>query len=116
MAETSETDRQRDADRLRSLEEKLAQAKRAAEPAKPVKDFHQANQAWRMVTELVAGLGIGLLIGYGLDRWLGTMPVFLVIFVLLGFVAGVKTMLRTAAEIGKTAEGKAQAAARRGCE
>lgn len=56
--------------------------------------------AWRMVTELVAGLLLGLGIGYGLDHLFGTSPIMLVIFILLGLVAGVKTMMRTAAEIG----------------
>jgi ATP synthase protein I len=54
-----------------------------------------------MVIELVSGLGIGFVIGYGLDYLFGTLPVFLVVMTLLGFAAGVKTMLRTAAEIQK---------------
>ncbi len=40
-------------------------------------------------------------IGYGLDVLFGTLPIFLIIFALLGFAAGVKTMLRTAAEMNK---------------
>ncbi len=52
-----------------------------------------------MVTELVAGLGLGAAIGYGLDILVGTLPWGLIVFTLLGFVAGVKTMLRTAGEI-----------------
>jgi ATP synthase protein I len=52
-----------------------------------------------MVIELVAGIGIGFCIGYGLDILFGSLPVFLIAFVLLGFVAGVKTMLRTAQEV-----------------
>ena len=52
-----------------------------------------------MVVELVAGLGIGFGIGYGLDSLFGTIPIFLVLFTLLGLAAGVKTMLRTAQEI-----------------
>ena len=51
-----------------------------------------------MVTELVVGMLVGLAIGYGLDGLLGTRPVFLVVFALLGFAAGVRTMMRTAAE------------------
>ena len=61
--------------------------------------YSQAQLAWRMVIELVAGLAIGFGIGYGLDSLFGTMPIFLVIFILLGFAAGVKTMLRSANEI-----------------
>jgi len=47
----------------------------------------------------VAGLGIGFGIGYGLDLLLGTIPIFLVIFTMLGLAAGIKTMMRSAREI-----------------
>jgi ATP synthase protein I len=57
--------------------------------------------AWRMVIELVAGIVIGFGIGYGLDRLFGTLPVFLILFTGLGFVAGVRTMMRTAQEVQK---------------
>jgi ATP synthase protein I len=60
-----------------------------------------ANMAWRMVIELVAGIVIGFGIGYGLDRLFGTLPVFLILFTGLGFVAGVRTMMRTAQEVQK---------------
>lgn len=95
-----------DAERLAHLERRLAEMDRDRRPATPGADkFHQANQAWRMVVELVAGLAIGFGIGFGLDRLLGTTPILLVIFVFLGFAAGVKTMLRTAAEMGQAPPG-----------
>ena len=86
--------------RMAQLEERLAAAKKAQEP-KPRVDEHYslANQAWRMVIELVAGLLIGFGMGYGLDSLFGTLPIFLVLFTLLGLAAGVKTMLRSAQEI-----------------
>jgi ATP synthase protein I len=61
----------------------------------------QAHLAWRMVIELVTGLLIGFGIGYGLDSLFGTLPIFLVLFILLGFAAGVLTMMRSAREIQK---------------
>jgi ATP synthase protein I len=86
--------------RLQRLDEKIAAAKRATEPKPRVEDHYSAaSQGWRMVIELVAGLGIGFGVGYGLDSLFGTMPIFLVLFILLGFAAGVRTMLRTAEEI-----------------
>ena len=90
----------RETDRLKALEERIAKAKGANAP-KPHMDEHysRAQLAWRMVIELVAGLLIGFGIGYGLDTLFGTMPIFLVLFTLLGFVAGVKTMVRSAQEI-----------------
>lgn len=91
---------------LKALEDRIAAAK-AKQAPKPRVDEHysQANIAWRMVIELVAGLGIGFLMGYGLDSLFGTLPILLVIFTLLGLAAGIKTMLRTAREVaGKTEE------------
>jgi ATP synthase protein I len=100
-----------DAARLKALEARIAQVKGKPGTAKP-KDggaFSQGEMAWRMVIELVSGMLLGLSIGFGLDYVFGTQPLFLVIFVLLGFVAGVRTMLRTAqtmaAEQDKTSGG-----------
>ncbi|KAG1647402.1 ATP synthase protein I [Nymphon striatum] len=86
---------------LQELEAKINAAKARSAPAKPHQEEHysQAQLAWRMVIELVAGLGIGFGIGYGLDVLFGTLPIFMVLFVMLGLAAGVKTMLRSAQEI-----------------
>lgn len=87
-------------DRLKALEERLKTAKAEVEEIPHMKkDYAQANLAWRMVIELVAGLGIGFSVGYGLDYVFGTLPLFLVIFTLLGLAAGVKTMLLSAKEV-----------------
>lgn len=102
-----------DPERLRALEAKLAKAKGAPPPERTQagKAFSQGETAWRMVIELVSGMLIGLSIGYGLDWWLGTAPLFLIIFALFGFAAGIKTMLNTARamaaqhEAGKPADG-----------
>ena len=89
-----------DADRLKDLEARIEAAK-GTEPVKHHSEEHysQAQLVWRMVIELVAGIVVGFGMGYGLDYLFGTLPIFLVIFTLLGFVAGVKTMLRSAQEI-----------------
>jgi len=86
--------------RLAQLEARIAAAKKQPERKSHTDEhYSQASLAWRMVIELVAGLGIGFGIGYGLDRLLGTLPVFLVLFTLLGLAAGIKTMLKSAREI-----------------
>ena len=91
---------------MRALEERIARAKKAQAPPPRAESGHsRAELAWRMVIELVAGLVIGFGIGYGLDVLLGTLPIFLVLFVLLGFAAGVRVMLRTAAEAMKDQAG-----------
>ena len=89
-----------EADRLRALNERLAAARPKTAPHHGESHHSQAQLAWRMVIELVAGLGIGFGIGYGLDALLGTAPWLMVVFTLLGFAAGVKTMIASANELG----------------
>jgi ATP synthase protein I len=48
----------------------------------------------RVGVELVSALVVAVAIGYGLDRWLHTLPLFLVLFVVLGGVAGVMNVWR----------------------
>ena len=86
--------------KLSQLEAKIDAARKRSAPKPRVDEHHsQAQLAWRMVIELVAGLGIGFGIGYGLDLLFGTLPIFMVLFVMLGLAAGVKTMLRSAQEL-----------------
>jgi ATP synthase protein I len=89
-----------DADRLKALEAKI-EALKTPDEVKHHSEEHysQAQLAWRMVIELVAGLGLGFGIGYGIDTLLGTTPIFLVLFIFLGFAAGVLTMMRSAKEV-----------------
>ena len=90
----------RNSDRLKALEDRIAGAKQAKAPTSKTEEHHsQAHLAWRMVIELVTGLLIGFGIGYGLDSLFGTLPIFLVLFILLGFAAGVLTMMRSAREL-----------------
>ena len=85
---------------LDKLQSRIEAAKAARDPGRQHHDHHSAaGAAWRMVIELVVGMGIGLGIGFGLDRFFGTIPIFLILFTLLGFAAGVRTMMRSAAEI-----------------
>jgi ATP synthase protein I len=89
-----------DGDALKALEKRIAQVKAGPASKKNGQDHHaMAQQGWRMVIELVSGLGIGFCLGYGLDVLLGTMPIFLVVMTLAGFAAGVKTMIRTSKEL-----------------
>lgn len=88
-------------DRLKRLEDRI-EAARGPKPdvtrRRPSK-AEASGLGWRMVTELLAGMLIGLAIGYGLDSLFGTLPVLLVVFALFGFAAGVRTMMRSAEEV-----------------
>jgi ATP synthase protein I len=48
----------------------------------------------RVGIELVSAIIVGVAIGYGLDWLLGTKPVFIAVFVLLGGAAGVLNVWR----------------------
>jgi ATP synthase protein I len=71
-----------------------ARGRRGLEP----KALPAGPSAWgvgaRVGVELLSALVVGLAIGWGLDRWLHTTPLFLVVFVLLGGGAGVANVWR----------------------
>lgn len=108
-----------DKERIKALDDKIARARQALEPPKAAQDHHSmAQTGWRMVIELVTGLGIGAGMGYGLDVLMGTQPLMLVLLTLLGFAAGVRVMMRTAKELetktGEAASPDAGAGAEKG--
>ncbi|NWF38164.1 AtpZ/AtpI family protein [Mariprofundus sp. NF] len=51
---------------------------------------HHHGHQWglRVGTEIVASTMIGLGIGFFLDRWLDTRPIFLIVFAIFGLAAG----------------------------
>ena len=51
---------------------------------------------FRLSSELIAGVVVGALIGWGIDHLLSTSPWGLIVFVLLGFTAGVVNVIRSA--------------------
>src|SRR5262245_12770485 len=48
----------------------------------------------RVGVELVSALVVAVAIGWGLDYWLGTKPILIAVFVLLGGAAGVLNVWR----------------------
>lgn len=102
--------------RLDELEAKLAAIrKRRAPPKRGGGGMRGHELAWRMVIDLTAGIAVGLAIGWGLDTLLGTKPVLMIVFVLLGFGSGVRVMLQSAKDAQRRlADAKASDAARAG--
>jgi ATP synthase protein I len=85
--------------RLDSLGEQLAEAKSRQPPARGPEPQGQGaalGQAMRLGIELVAGVAVGGFIGWALDRWLGTAPLLMVVFLGLGAAAGIMNVVRTA--------------------
>jgi ATP synthase protein I len=84
--------------RLRRLGDELGrgrpnQSPRAEAPASQSTGSGLAR-GLRLSTELVAGVLVGAGIGWALDRWLGISPWGLIVFLLLGFAAGVLNVVR----------------------
>jgi ATP synthase protein I len=53
-------------------------------------------RGFRLSSELIAGVVVGAVIGWGFDRLLSTSPFGLIVFFLLGFAAGVVNVMRSA--------------------
>jgi ATP synthase protein I len=58
----------------------------------------------RLSSELVAGVLVGAALGWGFDRLLSTSPWGLIVFLLLGFTAGVLNVMRAAGVMAKQSE------------
>lgn len=52
--------------------------------------------AFRLASELIAGFVVGGLLGWWIDSFFGTTPLFLLIFFTLGLAAGILNVVRTA--------------------
>ena len=90
--------------KLDELDRRIRAAREARVPkrGKAGDKFTAAGMAWRMTLELVVGGLVGAAMGWGLDALFGTLPLFLIVFILLGFAAGVRTVMRSADELRKT--------------
>lgn len=87
-------------DRLRDLSSRIAAEKseraESERPSTSMQDAAGYARGYRLVSEFVAGTLVGALVGYGIDWLFGTLPFGLIVFVLLGFGAGMLNMARAA--------------------
>jgi ATP synthase protein I len=86
--------------RLQRLGEGLAR-QRAEDPSNDASENRAATasgyaRGFRLSSELVAGVVVGAGLGWGIDRLLGIAPWGLIVFLLLGFAAGVLNVMRSA--------------------
>jgi ATP synthase protein I len=105
-----EGSRERDTEELRARLDKLstaldaqAEADKASDAAKLGQDGASAGVtakamglAIRILSEFVAAVLVGAVIGWGIDRAAGTTPAFLVVFLLMGAAAGFWNVYRIA--------------------
>ncbi|WP_420547864.1 AtpZ/AtpI family protein [Curvivirga sp.] len=92
----------KDGSDLDELGRKIEEAKAASPTMQKIKKRAEKNEidnkglsfAVRIGTEFVAALLIGVGIGYALDTWLDTKPLFLIIFFLFGSASGFMNVYR----------------------
>ena len=58
--------------------------------------------AVKLSSEFIAGVVVGVILGYLFDRFLGTSPWGLIVFLLLGFCAGVLNVLRSTGAVAQS--------------
>ncbi len=83
---------------LDEFSDRLERMRGAPEEPDPGKRGAAMGRAMRLSTELLAGLFVGCLLGLGLDKWLGTSPLFLLLGIGVGFAAGVLNVSRAMKE------------------
>jgi len=81
-----------------TFEARLAAAKARNAPVDPVRLAGGAmGQGFRFAAEIVITTVVGSAIGWQLDRWLGSKPWLLLLFMLLGLAAGFISLFRAVA-------------------
>ena len=103
--------------RLRALDRRLDERRpgREAGAAGDVRPSHPGMaMAMRLAADFVAGVLLGGALGLGFDRLFGTSPWGLMVFVVLGFAAGVLSMLRSAGMVATGPLGHPEPGERRG--
>ena len=87
-------DRERLATIDRRLNQLQAQRDEKDRPGRSALPVGVAAIMGRVATELVAGVAVGTFIGWALDRWLETSPLFLMVMFFLGAIAGMMNVWR----------------------
>jgi len=98
--------------RLGSLQQRLSRLRDGRKPGTDQPEGGSEDGAarasamalgFRLSSELVAGVLVGAAIGWGIDRLLSTSPFGLIVFLLLGFAAGVVNVVRSANAVSNRA-------------
>ena len=66
--------------------------------------FRELGKYSALGLEMALSVVIGLGIGYYLDKWLGTAPWLMILWIGFGFAAGVRSLYRAAVRSGKDIE------------
>lgn len=84
---------------LEDVEARLAAVRAQQDQEREKSERRRASGAaqgvgFKIAAELVASVLVGAGVGYGLDNWLETKPLFLVVMILLGFAAALMNIYR----------------------
>ena len=92
---------------LDDIESRLEKAREKNRPREPksATDGSAIGIAFRLGVEFVLGIAVGGVIGYLLDKWLGTTPWLFLVFFVLGTGAGFLNVFRAANSMGLTKTG-----------
>ena len=94
----NEKDTQGDQQRLAEIDLRLdklqAQREEKDRPVRSPLPEGMAAIMGRVATELVAGVMVGAFIGWALDRWLDTSPLFMLVMFFMGAIAGMLNVWR----------------------
>src|SRR3569623_1057660 len=83
--------------RLKRLGERLDHTSRPSETGtRQVTVTSAFGRGFRLSSEMVGGVLVGAGLGWLRDRWRGTSPWGLIVFLLLGFAAGILNVMRAA--------------------
>lgn len=89
----SEKLREEDIPSLDELDRKISEAQRRA--LGDDKPRNTSGGAMNLTIELISGLLAGLVIGYYIDSWFNTKPIFLIICFILGFCGAFLNIVRS---------------------
>jgi ATP synthase protein I len=78
------------------IEAEKSEQRAAEKPSTKYQGASDYSKGYRLASEFVAGVLVGGLVGFGLDKLFHTLPLFLIVFLLLGFGAGILNMSRSA--------------------
>jgi ATP synthase protein I len=90
------------------LAKKIQSAKKdrlgkAAAVAMRQREMTGSGKAFRMVSEFVSAVIVATALGFAIDAIFGTRPIFMIVFLLMGFAAGMLNIVRAAKEMNANA-------------
>ncbi|NRA87867.1 MAG: AtpZ/AtpI family protein [Rhizobiales bacterium] len=85
----------KDRDKLKAFDDALKKAKKPKEVVQKSDHNKAMGNAYKYATELFAGFVIGGIMGWSIDKWLETKPLFLIIFIFVGAAAGILNVIKS---------------------